>query len=293
MCYAEVASVGDVWRVRGLYPVMISRKLYEKSPLDLLLPSLHPAKKISCLSPADRVFGWVSQDPAPGDPEPAYRGQLRVGPVTCITENALAPLPESMRSLRSWPSRNRSRAGSTSGSRTGRATEGPRQGGRRLWRLEPDPRAEGLSAPLRVRRSDLEEQRAQQSESLDQELGQTGDVVRPDAPRREPLAIRAGRARLAAVASGRPLSADGAGQTPWVRKRTSGDPLGCHVRVADGSAWAASLVAWNGPPPARFDLSVAKREFEAAMNAANPTLLPAFLKGAGGIRRIAGALSTS
>ena len=78
---------------------MISRKLYEKTPLDLLLSSLRPATKIEKLSPADRVFGWVSQDPGPGGGEPAYRGQLRVGPVTCTTADAMAAIPGSKRTL--------------------------------------------------------------------------------------------------------------------------------------------------------------------------------------------------
>ncbi|GIW92469.1 MAG: hypothetical protein KatS3mg110_0510 [Pirellulaceae bacterium] len=60
----------------GLYPVNISRKLFDVAPLDLLPESLRPADAISKLSPADRVFGWVNQEG-----KGAYRGQIRIGPV--------------------------------------------------------------------------------------------------------------------------------------------------------------------------------------------------------------------
>ncbi|MGH8587918.1 MAG: TIGR03986 family type III CRISPR-associated RAMP protein [Gammaproteobacteria bacterium] len=81
LCYAKVkkrASGG--FDVLALYPVMISRDLYELAP-DKLLPSeleLLPAPGINELSPADRVFGWVK-----GNGHGAFRGQLRVGPGTC------------------------------------------------------------------------------------------------------------------------------------------------------------------------------------------------------------------
>ena len=54
------------------------------------------------------------------------------------------------------------------------------------------------------------------------------------------------------------------------------------TRVADGSAWTESLAAWDSPPPEAIDLDVAKRAFEAAITAANPALLQAFLKAAAG-----------
>ncbi|MGC5234466.1 TIGR03986 family type III CRISPR-associated RAMP protein [Streptomyces albogriseolus] len=76
LCYAQVEN----GRLQGLYPVMISRGLFAKPPADLLDPSLHPASHLDGLSPADRVFGWTNPS-GPG----AYRGQLRIGPVTCQT----------------------------------------------------------------------------------------------------------------------------------------------------------------------------------------------------------------
>jgi CRISPR/Cas system CSM-associated protein Csm3 (group 7 of RAMP superfamily) len=57
---------------------------YEMSPLDLLAESLRPAGDIKLLSPAERLFGWANQT---GDG--AYRGQLRVGPVICKTQDAI------------------------------------------------------------------------------------------------------------------------------------------------------------------------------------------------------------
>ncbi|MEU8037764.1 TIGR03986 family CRISPR-associated RAMP protein [Streptosporangium sp. NPDC049078] len=69
-------------RVDRLYPVLIPRDLYPVSPAELLDESLSPAAHIGELSPADRVFGWVAPD-GKGVRPSAYRGRLRVGPVTC------------------------------------------------------------------------------------------------------------------------------------------------------------------------------------------------------------------
>ncbi|WP_322779174.1 TIGR03986 family CRISPR-associated RAMP protein [Frankia sp. Cas4] len=74
LCYALLDSRGNL---DALYPVMIARELFSASPKDLLHPSLRPASTRDELSPADRVFGWVNPDG-----HGAYRGQLRVGPVT-------------------------------------------------------------------------------------------------------------------------------------------------------------------------------------------------------------------
>ena len=47
------------------------KKTYEKSPEDLLDPSLRPTEERSKLSPADRLFGWVGSDQG-------YKGRMRV-----------------------------------------------------------------------------------------------------------------------------------------------------------------------------------------------------------------------
>jgi CRISPR-associated protein (TIGR03986 family) len=77
LCYVRLS--GNT--ITGIYPVSISRDLYLVSPLSLLHPSLRPATSITQLSPADRVFGWVNQEG-----KGAYRGQVRIGPVTCQTQ---------------------------------------------------------------------------------------------------------------------------------------------------------------------------------------------------------------
>jgi CRISPR-associated protein (TIGR03986 family) len=109
LCYARVKQEGNTLKVEELYPVIISRRLHSETPLSLLEKTfLHPAYKLPELSPADRVFGWVRQaetekDKALSSDEKkmsaAYRGQLRVGAVRCLTEkdNAIeafaTPLP--------------------------------------------------------------------------------------------------------------------------------------------------------------------------------------------------------
>jgi len=76
LCYVRIN--GNT--ITGIYPVSISRDLYSVSPLSLLHSSLRPATNLSQLSPADRVFGWVNQQG-----KGAYKGNVRIGPVTCVT----------------------------------------------------------------------------------------------------------------------------------------------------------------------------------------------------------------
>ena len=83
LCYAKVETdrYNVPVKVVALYPVAISRDLYSQSPADLLSPSfLKPAEEPSQLSPADRVFGWVSSKNGHGQ----FKGQLRIGAVTCV-----------------------------------------------------------------------------------------------------------------------------------------------------------------------------------------------------------------
>jgi CRISPR-associated protein (TIGR03986 family) len=88
LCYVRLD--GARRDVTGVFPVMISRELHDRSPWDLLHSSLRPAGTIEEASPADRVFGWVHVD---ADRDSVKRGRrvasralLRVGPVTCLTE---------------------------------------------------------------------------------------------------------------------------------------------------------------------------------------------------------------
>jgi len=92
LCYARVRDDGHgKLALLALYPVMISRKLYPSSPADLLPEALklRPPSRIADLSPADRVFGWVH-----GHGAGAYRGQLRIGPIICLTEAAIEDFPQ-------------------------------------------------------------------------------------------------------------------------------------------------------------------------------------------------------
>jgi CRISPR-associated protein (TIGR03986 family) len=63
--------------LEALYPVQISREIYEKSPIDCAHPSILPAEDIDSLSPADRVFGWVSQGKGG-----AWKGKVRISDST-------------------------------------------------------------------------------------------------------------------------------------------------------------------------------------------------------------------
>ncbi len=80
LCYAAIRT-NDQGRpqVQTLYPVSISRDLYRAAPYELLDQSLQPAKVLSELSPADRLFGWVGKGVAG-----QYKGQLRIGATRCL-----------------------------------------------------------------------------------------------------------------------------------------------------------------------------------------------------------------
>lgn len=80
LCYAKIETdaSGHPIELKALYPVSISRDLYESSPAHLLPEMLKPASFHADLSPADRVFGWVKNG---GHGQ--HKGQLRIGPVTC------------------------------------------------------------------------------------------------------------------------------------------------------------------------------------------------------------------
>ena len=84
LCYVRLNASGNA--VEALFPVMIARELFEASPLDLISDSLLPAAALNELSPADRVFGWVSQHG-----RGAYRGNVRVAPANCETTDPIEP----------------------------------------------------------------------------------------------------------------------------------------------------------------------------------------------------------
>ena len=94
MVYARCKfdSNGTVKEIEDLFPVMISRELYEDSPEDLLDSSLQPAKILSELSPADRLFGWVPQQKQDEEQmsKGGYKSRIRIvcddRPRSCIVE---------------------------------------------------------------------------------------------------------------------------------------------------------------------------------------------------------------
>ena len=85
LCYVELDMSGDV---SGVQPVIISRRLFEEPPIELVDDSLKPAGEIADLSPADRVFGWVKQQG-----KGSYKGNLRIHGVTCESKNPIEDFP--------------------------------------------------------------------------------------------------------------------------------------------------------------------------------------------------------
>lgn len=83
LCYAHVKRAGNNLTVLALYPVMITRGLYNLPPSALLSTHQQPATCISELSPADRVFGWVNQEG-----KGAYKGNLRISNVICQSDTS-------------------------------------------------------------------------------------------------------------------------------------------------------------------------------------------------------------
>lgn len=77
LCYALCDDTGEI---SGLYPVMISRQLFDLPPRGLLPKELWPATKLEELSPADRVFGWIgeAEGAARGEAVTQHRGQIRI-----------------------------------------------------------------------------------------------------------------------------------------------------------------------------------------------------------------------
>jgi len=91
LCYADLEGKKNV---KALLPVILSRRLYQTAPWELLDPSLRPATELEQLSAGDRVFGWVNQQGAG-----AYRGQLRINQVEygkCHAGEPILKFPEGL-----------------------------------------------------------------------------------------------------------------------------------------------------------------------------------------------------
>jgi CRISPR-associated protein (TIGR03986 family) len=83
LAYAVIsAGSRGGFRVESLQPVMISRRRYRSSPMELIKPlRLDPATTLGELSSAERLFGWAALSRTADDAHGAVRGRLRVGPV--------------------------------------------------------------------------------------------------------------------------------------------------------------------------------------------------------------------
>lgn len=88
--YVKTGNNGGT--VVDLYPVQISRELCRVSPWDCLDEELRPADDICSLSPADRLFGWVSQGKT-GSGVAAWRGKVRISNGRFVAgDGALGPV---------------------------------------------------------------------------------------------------------------------------------------------------------------------------------------------------------
>ena len=91
LCYARLSRHGRA--VERCYPVSISRELFDVAPVDLVPASHLPAREHSEFSAADRVFGHVPEARGADRADPPYRGHVRVGPITCATDDAVERFP--------------------------------------------------------------------------------------------------------------------------------------------------------------------------------------------------------
>ena len=307
LAYAVLGKQGSGWSVKELYPVMISRKLHARSPLEALPPSLQPAKTLVELSPADRVFGWVSQQSGKRDDVPAYRGQVAIGPVECTDDNAVEPVggPEGLplailgqpkpHQGRFYAGNSQGRAQVEGGTKADRGYNGRLRGPKAYphhrdlandhWSAEPED--DGTAAPGRFR-----EHLRYGGERDSQNRSIRGWVRKGTLFTFQLRVTNLSRIELGALAwllglpeghflrlgLGKPL---GFGS---VRAELDGDP-----RIAEGTEWAAGLAAW-GDRPALIDLTALATmasEFEAAITAANPEILPTFRRVAEGLPGLA------
>ncbi len=286
LCYAAVTD----GVVEALYPVTISRKLYERSPLDLLPDSLRPATAMTKLSPADRVFGWVSQDKATvAAGEPAYRSQVRVGPVACVSDGAVEEFdPPEVLAILGQPKPAQGRfylgkkaaGGKAQDNGISKEAAGYHDGNRVRGPKVYPHHAQGLvEAAWRSQEPDPKKRRGSQNRSV------TGWVKAGVT-----FAFDLHVTNLSRVELGGLLWLLSLPDDHFLRLGL-GKPLGFgSVRaevvpegtcLADGADWTNALGTWDATP-ATHDRQPLRDEFEAEMMAANPDLIPAFRKSAQG-----------
>lgn len=290
LLYAEIEQIGTAWIVKGLYPVMISRKLYPKSPLDLLPKSLRPAKDINELSPADRVFGWVSQAESADQREyPAYRSLVRVGPVACTSSVAdsievfdppktLAILAEPKPQQGRFYLGDKFNRGSAQLKGLTKEQSGYHDDNRIRGPKVYPHHAEGV-----VENIAFTQKRENQNRSI------TGQV-KPGATFEFDLHLT----NLSELELGALVWLLSLPDDHYLRLGL-GKPLGfgsvrleiveSGSRIADGSDWTAAIAHWNNPP-APCSLTPCQNSFEEAIQAANPGLLEAFRIAAKGFDKV-------
>ena len=281
LCYAAVTNGG----IEALYPVMISRRLYDRSPLELLPDSIRPATDRTKLSPADRVFGWVSQDQRTVEAGgTAHRSLVRVGPTVCTSDDAVRdfdpPVPLAILG-QPKPAQGRFYLGRADGSAQlpgGTKEDRGYRSGNRIRGPKVFPHHRHFDATGGERKSpDTANQKSSQNRSIK-------GWVNPKATFEFDLAVLN-------------LSATELGGLVWLLTLPAGHflrlglgkPLGfgsvaaevVSADVADGAAWTDAIPS-GGPPTATPDLKPFAAEFETAMTAANPKLLATFRTSAAG-----------
>lgn len=92
LVYADLEGTNRDPKVRAIYPIAISRTMYERTIRDVIAahhPHLLPPTDINKLCLASRVFGWVSQEADKQDltQEVAYRGRVRFSNATIVHPN--------------------------------------------------------------------------------------------------------------------------------------------------------------------------------------------------------------
>ena len=272
-------------QVTELYPVMIARKLYPKNPKEMLPESLRPATNQNQLSPADRVFGWVSQDSETCG-NPAYRSQLRVGVVNCATDNAVEvfPTPLVLPILgQPKPAQGRFYLGNQQGKRQ------PNGGSKTDRGYTSTNRIRGPKAYPHHCRFDLSKIRNQRHVASNQNRTISGCVKKDTHFDVDLHILNLSRTELAALVWLISLPA-----SHYLRLGL-GKPLGFgSVRleidgsascVADGQDWIANLREWN-TKPVSIELSSLKSEYDSKMNGVNPLLLQSFLQIAKGFGEV-------
>ena len=276
LVYARIDANGHI---AELYPVMIGRKLYPESPKNLLPISLRlrPSTNLDQLSPADRVFGWVSQDSKTLD-NPAYRSQLRVGVVNCTTDNAIEvfPAPIVLPILgQPKPAQGRFYLGNQHGKRQddgGSKTDRGYRSGNRI---------RGPKAYPHHCRFTLGKIKNQWHVASNQNRTITGCVKKDTHFDVDLHILNLSRTELAALLWLLSLP------TSHYLRLGLGKPLGfgsvqleidsSASCVADGQDWIANLREWN-TNPVSIELSSLRSEYESKMNALNPLLLQSFLQ---------------